>query len=402
MKINRLHITGLVGLLLATSLQASPPELTPRQYEQMTLLGQQLEEGQLNQVIDQGQTYYQQVQGNPAQQAYVKAFVARVVAAAYLEQQQPDAAIPLLHEALDTAELLDNDSLQALQWLLMQVRMDQENYRLALINLERWWAAEEQPSAQAHYLRAALLTELERWQEAEPWIEKALEEATRPQDAWLGLAVYIFQQQEDWSQAARYQQQRVDAFPEKQRLWPNLAQLQRLAGDEEAALVTLELAQRQGYLNRNQQEYLGRALLTSSQPLRAAQVFEKLLESLPQAAAQEETLLRLAAQAWLQTSQPDKTIAALRRLAEQTGSLRDRQRLADWYYSQGQWQEAAEIWQQLLPEQEGEEASETRLSLARSQIELQDYSTARSLLEDLLETSKAEQARQWLNYLDAL
>ncbi|MDR9468782.1 hypothetical protein [Marinospirillum sp.] len=400
MKPRRHWALGLAGLIMISSLQAQPPELTPRQYEELTNLGDALHEQQLDQVFELGHPLYENPRGSEEQQAFVRAFAARVLAQAYQQKGDLKAASDILEDALNPAGDLDQQTLQALRWLLMQVLTAQGEYAEALNQLEVWWQDEKEPGAQAHYLRSALLAQLERWQQAEPWVLTALELKSDPPDSWRALAVAIYQHLEKWPQAAEHQAKRLEVNPERPRLWNQLAQLQKLAEQPEEALVTQELAQRRGYLSSRQQEALGRELVNAGQPLRAAKVFEQLLEENPQQKQIER--LRLAAQAWLQTAQPQPTAAALLRLAEASQSEEDWRRLADWHFSQGNWEEAIQAWTQLRSRLEGEALAEVELLMANAHIELQNYEKARALLEELLETSKATAAQQWINYLDAL
>lgn len=392
-------VLGLAGLLVVSTLQAQPPQLTPRQYEQLTLLGDALQEEQYEQVFEQGYPLFERPRGNREQQAFVRAFVARVLAQAYQQQDDLNAAAEILKAALEQTEDLDQQTLQALRWLLIQVKVGQGDYASALSQLELWWSFEEEPASDALYLRSALLVQLERWKEAELWILSALEQRSNPPDSWRALAVAVFQHQEKWAEAAEQQAKRLEINPERPRLWNQLAQLQKLADQPEEALVTQELAQRRGYLSAREQDILGRELLHSDQPLRAAKVFEQLLE-IPE----EETTdrLRLAAQAWLQTSQPEAIAVALERLAKASQSREDWRRLADWHYSQGNWEEAISAWTELRPRLEAEGRAEVELLIANAYIELENYPQARLLLEELLESNKESAARQWLNYLDAV
>ncbi|SFC41101.1 Tetratricopeptide repeat-containing protein [Marinospirillum celere] len=388
-----------LGFLISHPLMAAPPELTPRQYEQLSNLGEALQEERYEEVYERGYPLFERPRGNQEQRAFVRAFVARVLAQAYQQQEDLVAATEILQKSLKDAEYLDRQTLQALRWLLVQVYIGQGDYQQALARLESWWGDEEEPVADAHYLRAALLGQLELWQEAEPWLLIALDLQEEHPDSWLALAVAIYQQQEDWSGAAEYQAKRLEINPERPRLWVQLSQLQKLAGEDAEALVTQELAMRRGYLNNREMERLGRELLQSGQPLRAAKVFEVLLADQDEP---EPSLLRLATQAWLQTSQPEDIAKALERLVKATQETADWRRLADWHYSQGHWEQALDAWTQLRPALEERERAQVELLMANAHIELANYSEARYLLEELLESSEERAARQWLNYLDAL
>lgn len=391
----RLLLAGCISVYLLGAQASASVALTTSQYENLNRLSEALETEDKNQAWQLGRQLYEQPGGTKEQQVFIHAFAARVLARLHLEKDEAEKAADVLVEALKDADLLDLNTQQSMRWLLMQVRINQGDHRRALVNLEHWWQHEETPSADAHYLRAALLAQLNRWQEAEPWLVEALK--SRTPDSWLNLGVAIYQRQEKWPQAAKLQQQRVRQTPENANLWPQLAQLQQLAGQDKAVLVTLELAQRRGYLSESEQQQLGLRLLNANQPLRAARVFELLLETKP-----DLELMRYAARAWMQTSQPEPTAAALLRLAKATKDQVDWQRLGDWHYSQGNWQQAVDAWQVFHENLAPREQARQTLLIANAYIELQDYQQARTLLESLLATSEEMAARQWLNYINAL
>lgn len=384
-------------LLVVSTAQANPVSLTPRQYEQLNQLSEAINGDDPQKSRELGQRLYAEPGGTAEQQAFIRAFAARVLA--QLDQEKPEQAAGYLERALQDRELLDQDSQKALHWQLMQVYVAIPEYLKGLQQLEAWWPLEENHPAEALYLRAALLSQLERWSQAEPWILQALQ--VRQPDSWLALAVAISQRQEKWQQAAGLQQQRVQLQPENSLLWRQLAQLQQLAGLEREVLITLELAQRGGHLNEAEQRQLGQRFLVSQQPLRAAQVFEQLIDTLDET---DLALLRLTAQAWLQTSnRQQETHAALERLARHTAAKEDWRRLGDWHFSQGRWQPAIAAWQQIGERSvTAQEKAHLELLMANAYIEMQDYPKARRLLEELLATSEERAARQWLNYLRAL
>lgn len=381
-------------------LQANPIALTPAQYQLLHKMNAALEADTKEEAIIIGEQVFQQSQGSPAQQAFVRAFAARALAQIYQQQNETKKALAQLKAVIDKdAEFLDTPSLQATRWLLVHLLTGEGEYPAALNQLEIWWQQqqqEEKPKAEALYLRAALLAQLERWQAAEPWLVAALK--VRQPDAWLSLGVAIYQRQEKWLKAAELQRQRLVQAPEQSQLWQQLAQLQLLAGMNKQALVTLELAYKGNHLNAEQTLQLGRHLLAAQQPLRAAALFEHLLTAAPK----NFKLAQYATQAWLQTSNHPATQQALERLAQLSNTTEDWQRLGDWHFSQGNWQAAVTAWQKIADKLEGKEKARLNLLIANAYIEMQAYTLAKPLLENLLASNEAEAAKQWLNYLKAL
>lgn len=392
----------LFGLLTATA-QAAAQEttavaLTPGQYQQLNRLSNLLSAGENAAALELGTGLFEQDKGTPAQRAFIRSYVARSLVQVYQEREESHLALRQLQKVVEQdAAYLPADALQASRWLLVYLLTDAGKYKKALYQLEVWWQEAEDPSAEAKYLRAALLAQLERWAAAEPWILAAVQEQQTA--SWLNLGVAVLQRQEKWAAAAQLQHQRLLLTPEEQQQWVQLAQLQLLAKQESQALITLELAVSKGFLDAKQQEQLARHLMANQQPLRAAQLLEELLQEQPH----NVELQRLAAQAWLLTNSAASTQKALQRLATTTQDAHDWQRLGDWNFSQGYWQAAVDSWQQALPLLQ-EESKQTRVELlaANAYIEMQDYVTAKQLLQDLLTTDQAASAKQWLDYLNAL
>lgn len=370
--------------------------LNPVQYQQLHKMNEALTADAQDEALNLGEALFNQPQGTPEQYAFVRAFVARALVQVYQQKDQTKKALDQLQKVLkEDAKLLDLHSLQAVRWMTVNLLTGQDQYRQALKLLEIWWQDEEQPSAEANYLRAALLAQLEEWQAAEPWLLAALQ--VRQSDSWLSLGVVIFQRQEKWRKAAELQHQRLTLAPEKSPLWSQLAQLQLLAGMTQQALVTLELAYQGKHLNRQQQEQLARRLLADQQPLRAAAIFEQLLMAKPN----DLKLSQLAVQAWLQTNQPLPTQQALERQAKLSQTNQDWQRLGDWHFSQGNWQQAINTWQPITSKLDAKNKARLELLIANAYIEMQAYDLAKPWLEGLLASNEADAAKQWLNYLKA-
>ncbi len=396
----RTWIATSLALCLAVPLplmaEPSPPSLSPRQYEQLDLVAEAYWAYDPEEILARGQRLFDRPGGQSDQRLYVRAHLLSYLVPTYQDQGQPEMALDLMRQVLAEAELLERETRQAVRWLKVQFYVTAADYPNALSALESWWPDAVEIDAQIWYLRAALLADQSRWTEAEPYLLEALRH-DQP-DGWLALGVSLYQQQEDWAAAAQMQATRVELYPQNASQWVQLAQLQRLANDEAAALVTLELAQRRGYLSEDQQHQLGLALLQAQQPLRAAQVFDRLLETSELSVLR----LRLAAHAWLLTGEVQGINQALRRLAIKGETLTDQRRLGDWLFNQGQWQAALDAWDLIQVSLTASEEADLRLLQAQAWIELEDYTQAQQIFESLLATSQADIARQWLSFLRAL
>lgn len=378
------------------------PSLTPQQYQLLNQMSTALNVGNNPEALRLGETILTSKQGKPEQIAYLTAFTLRSLTPAYQELGQEQQLINQFTQLLNQqADVLDIESLQASRWLLVYLLIGEQQYPQALKQLELWWQLETNPKSEALYLRAVLLANLQRWSAADLWITQALQQENKI--AWLNLGVLIKQQQQKWAQAATLQRRILIQQPASSNNWLQLAQFQLLAQQDNAALVTLELAQSLGYLSSEQLEQLALRLLSNQQPLRAAQI----LESLVQLDTTSIELQRLAAQAWLLTRQPEPTYQALERLAKNSANLTDKLHLGQWLLSRGEWAEAIQVLEPLVEQlalqpKTQEQAHKLKLALATAHLELNETQAATQILQQLLDTNEQAAAENWLKFIRAL
>ncbi len=378
------------------------PSLTPQQYQLLNQVSTALNVGNNPEALRLGETILTSKQGKPEQIAYLTAFTLRSLTPAYQELGQEQQLINQFTQLLNQqADVLDIESLQASRWLLVYLLIGEQQYPQALKQLELWWQLETNPKPEALYLRAVLLANLQRWSAADLWITQALQQENKI--AWLNLGVLIKQQQQKWAQAATLQRRILIQQPASSNNWLQLAQFQLLAQQDNAALVTLELAQSLGYLSSEQLEQLALRLLSNQQPLRAAQI----LESLVQLDTTSIELQRLAAQAWLLTRQPEPTYQALERLAKNSANLTDKLHLGQWLLSRGEWAEAIQVLEPLVEQlalqpKTQEQAHKLKLALATAHLELNETQAATQILQQLLDTNEQAAAENWLKFIRAL
>lgn len=378
------------------------PSLTPQQYQLLNQMSTALNVGNNPEALRLGETILTSKQGKPEQIAYLTAFTLRSLTPAYQELGQEQQLINQFTQLLNQqADVLDIESLQASRWLLVYLLIGEKQYPQALKQLELWWQLETNPKPEALYLRAVLLANLQRWSAADLWITQALQQENKI--AWLNLGVLIKQQQQKWAQAATLQRRILIQQPASSNNWLQLAQFQLLAQQDNAALVTLELAQSLGYLSSEQLEQLALRLLSNQQPLRAAQI----LESLVQLDTTSIELQRLAAQAWLLTRQPEPTYQALERLAKNSANLTDKLHLGQWLLSRGEWAEAIQVLEPLVEQlalqpKTQEQAHKLKLALATAHLELNETQAATQILQQLLDTNEQAAAENWLKFIRAL
>lgn len=406
-------ITAFCLLPLVSQAQLA---LTPLHYQQLNQLQEAFNAEATNQEAEakeqlaaaeqQAKQVIAQVKGSPEQQAFVRMFATRLLAQHLVETNQLKQAAKLLQQELErSGPHLEIKHQQEANWQLIHLLTQQGEYQQALKQLEIWWQQEEAPSAEAKYLRAALLSQLAKWQPAKTYILQALEE--EQPEAWLRLGVAIMQNLEDWAKAAELQYLRLQLAPNKSSHWLALAQLQLLAQQENQALITLKLAEQQGYLPTQQIENLGLRLLANKQTLIAAKVFNQLLKNQPN----NLQLHKYAAQAWLLSKSPKEATLALEKLAKLENTSQNFTQLGQWYFSLGEWRLAADNFKQALELVEKKSAQQTKnqdltkqqnllkLQLAQSYIELAELNLAKELLVQLKDSHLKSQATQWLSYL---
>jgi tetratricopeptide (TPR) repeat protein len=319
-----IRLIACAGLLLTAVAHADAPALPGDVIADLEQLQRQLQQGEHDRVAERARSQAQRLEGGNAADRWAGALYRQLAAGAEAGMGRSESAADQLRQARRVQEA---PTRQRDRWLREEARL-----RLAAGQTEEavalWldWHERHDGSTDDSWRLARALAELERWEDAAGWVERALADDPAPDERRQMLAASVFQHAGRGEEALARLETALgaEAPPEA---WRRAAALAQGLGDTQRAAAIWEAGWRLGVL-RNEADLRQRIELhlIAGTPARAAEHLEAALddEALP------DTLdnRRLLARAWEQARDRERALAAWREVAQRSEKGDDWQRLA--------------------------------------------------------------------------
>jgi len=247
---------------------------------------------------------------NPTERAKVQQFLGNV---AVYKSDLPGAA-KHLSQALDLGGL-DLASDQQVTFQLASLYAQIGDFPKAMQTLERWFKAAQEPTPEAFYLKAVILIQMQRLEEAVVAAEQAVAVTPNPREGWLSLLAHSYYLVKNFAKMASTLETLVARVPTKKSYWILLsAAYFELDRDEEARAI-VQLAYRQGLLDQDREiRALARLLLANGLPYEAATVLEQGMAKA--VVPSQEDSYELLTNAFLQAREGERALEPLTKGAE--------------------------------------------------------------------------------------
>jgi tetratricopeptide (TPR) repeat protein len=316
-------VFACAGWLLVAPALAGAPALSGDIIGDLEQLQRQLQQGEHDSVGERARAQAHRFEGGNAADRWASALYRQLAAGAEAGAGRHEAAAEHLRQArrAEEAPLAQRD-----RWLREEARL-----RLAAGQTEEavslWleWHERHSGSVDDHWRLARALAELERWDEAASWTERALADDASPEQRRQALAATVFQRAGRGEAALASLEAALNAQVGSEA-WRRAAALAQGRGEVQRAAAIWEAGWRQGALAG--EEDLRRRIelhLAAETPARAAEYLEAALadETLP------DTLdnRRLLARAWEQARDREQALSAWRAVSERSEAGVDWHRL---------------------------------------------------------------------------
>ncbi|WP_234246076.1 hypothetical protein [Billgrantia desiderata] len=319
-----IRLIACIGLLLAAAAQADAPALPGDIIADLEQLQRQLQQGEHDSVAERARTQAQRLEGGNTTDRWAAALYRQLAAGAEAGAGRSESAADQLRQArrVQEAPLSQRD-----RWLREEARL-----RLASGQTEEavalWldWHERHAGSSEDRWRLARALAELQRWEEAAGWVERALADDPAPDERRQMLAASVFQHAGRGEEALARLEATLgaEAPPEA---WRRAAALAQGLGDAQRAAAIWEAGWRLGVL-KGEADLRQRIELhlIAGTPARAAEYLEAALAN----EVLSDTLdnRRLLARAWEQARDRDRALDAWREVAQRSKAGGDWQRLA--------------------------------------------------------------------------
>jgi hypothetical protein len=409
----QLLISTLVCLnVCASYVFAAQPTLSERQYRVIESLQSDLADEQFKQVIEDS---------TEASEAWDDGLglvlLLQIRGQAFQLLEDDKAAITALARAYSLQQLNGTRQTQlAMQLGQLYLSSDQWTQTRELLSsaLEQPLPADENHPAAA-YVMLALAWQLDekqttRWSKSIPLLEKALLLSDDAPESWLALLASAQYQVKDYAGAENTLKRLIDRTSKTavaqstshKNYWLQLASMQHLQGKTKAQLATLELADKLGILNSEDEVLLLSQLqIMEGIPERAARRLQKGLKSQRLESSTENQ--RRIAIALQQGRDYQGASDVLLEAAKSSGDASYAVTALQLLLADGRCEDALIVSDWLIAHASNKDSANAMISAGQCSMELKQMDRARVYFQRALKQPQTTNAaRQWLDYLHVL
>ncbi len=255
----------------------------------------------------------------------------------YSSQEKYKQAIAAFQKCLDF-KALPAGSAHDTQFNLGQLYLTTKEYKKAVNTLVDWLNKVENPSPSAKYMVAMAFVQTKNYNKALPLAKQAVNATPKPKEAWLQLLLAIHFEKKQYKNVAEDLEKLINLYPKK-RYWMQLSQIYLEMKQQKKALMVMELAYVQNFLEKGSDlTNLAYLYLNENVPIKAAKVIEHgLKKGLIKKNVQNATLL---ADSYLRAKEFQQAIAPMTEAAKLSNDGNRYVRLAHVYIEMENWDDA--------------------------------------------------------------
>lgn len=319
----------------------------------------------------------------------------------FIQAQKGDykAARASLRKALDLKKLPYGPTLNTL-FAIGQLGLATENYAEAIRDMQLFFTLVDDPKPEAYIVLATAYAQKGNKKQALELVEAAIEKSDAPAENWLLFALGLHFEQENWKRCEYLLVWLTGQYPSKGQYWKQLAGVYLNLEQNAKALATMELAYKQGYIDRSA-EIINLAALRLDQglPLQAAQLVEKEI-----AAKRIESSSKhweVVADSYLAAREVDRALAAMSQAVSSGATGRVLAKQGQIYLDREEWKKAADTLAKSVSVGGISSPEQVHLGIGIAKYQLQDIAGA---LHHFKLAQKAKEdfkpAKQWIGFLE--
>jgi len=273
---------------------------------------------------------------NQSLSKYEKALVQQTFGFIYAQKGDEKQAIQRFEQSL-ALESLPGSAHQGMLYSLAGLYAAQEQYLKSIETAREWFRYEADPAPDAYMLIGSSFAQLERFDDALPYVLKAIEKADEPRENWYMLVLAIHFEKERFRAAADTLVTMLQHWPEKPRYWDMLAGSYLELEDDKRALDTMMVSYTNGMMtNPVRIRALVQLGMMRDMPYTAGVILDK--EMTKGTLDDDEENLKVLLQAWLSAHEFDRAVEVINRLAPYADDGEYFLQAAQIYNETGEWE----------------------------------------------------------------
>ncbi|MGR9051450.1 MAG: tetratricopeptide repeat protein [Gammaproteobacteria bacterium] len=330
---------------------------------------------------------------------YEEAAVLRSLSSVHALQEHYAKAADYLDRALKTNALPDEQRQQALL-NLGQLYLASDQYVNAINILTPWLEHNSSSDAEIYALIANAYTQLKKYREALPYIERAIILSKKPSESWQQLLLALYFELENYPAAAKVLEKLIRLYPDKKDYWSHLVSLYQHTKKYREAATLKHLAYKKG-LQVSEKDILDlvNLYLYIGTPYKAAALLKKEMDARRVAGGLKNW--ELLANAWTQAREFDRAVEALTIASNINEKGELYLQLGQIYFEQEKWRQAVHAVEKAVAKGGLKNTGTAYLILGMSRMELNDKKQARqAFVQAAKYADNRRTAEQWLEYLE--
>lgn len=268
--------------------------------------------------------------------AFEKAVAIQTSGYIYAGKEDYEATIGAFERAIATGDLPPR-VVSDLTYGLAQLHLAKERPRKSLQLMEQWFTAQEkEPGGEPYALKAQIHLILDELRAAEQAIKKALSKEQAPKQQWTRILLSVLLQEERYGEARPILEDAVQIWPGVKVFWEQLTAIYYHFEEEDLAFVARRAMHVQDMLvSTKELSSMAQLYLYHDVPIKAAEILQSGMDD----GRIEKTgkNYELLARAYMQAREWDKAIAPLTRAAEMSDEGKFYVQLAQSYVQGEKW-----------------------------------------------------------------
>lgn len=307
--------------------------------------------------------------------AYEKAVAIQTSGYIYAGKEDYEATIGAFERAIATGDLPPR-VVSDLTYGLAQLHLAKERPRKSLQLMEQWFAAQEkEPSGDPYALKAQIHLILDELRAAEQAIKKALSKEEEPKQQWTRILLSVLLQEERYGEARPILEDAVQIWPGVKAFWEQLTAIYYHFEEEDLAFVARRAMHVQDMLvSTKELSSMAQLYLYHDVPIKAAEILQSGMDG--DRIEKTEKNYELLARAYMQAREWDKAIAPLTRAAEMSDEGKFYVQLAQSYVQGEKWGLAESALVKALNKGGLDDEADSWLLLGIARTRLEKYNAA--------------------------
>lgn len=330
---------------------------------------------------------------------YEEALVAQTYGFAYVQQSKYQLALQYFEKSLALGSL-PAAAQQGMLYSLAGLYAAEGQYVKCIETMREWFRYEEDPIADAYMIIASAFTELQRYDEALPYVQKAIQMSDEPKENWYLLELAIYFEKSRYRDAVSLLKKVVQLWPDSVKYWDMLANSYLELNEDKAALDTMMIAYTKGLLT-SESKILALAQLNMvlNIPYTAGVILDKEIAAGTVEANKEN--LDLLLQAWLSSREYARAVSTIDRLAPLSKDGAYFMQKAGIHNELGEWREVIVAVEQAL-RMGLDDPTDAYMLAGMAYTESRQYTKAITAFRDAMKSGDAKQrenAGAWIDFV---